>query len=114
MIFFKSRIEREKITVGAMIKLYCRLEHGSRGTLCSDCDGMFDYVMKKLDKCPFDEDKPTCLNCSIHCYKSVEREKIRQVMRFSGPKMLIYHPIHAILHLIDNWIKKNEVKSIRN
>jgi len=110
MIFFKSRIEREKITVGAMIKLYCRLNHNNTGNLCGDCEVKFDYVMKKLDKCPFDEDKPTCLNCSIHCYKSTEREKIRQIMRFSGPKMLWEHPILAIIHLIDNKKSKKAVE----
>ncbi len=28
------------------------------------------------------------------------KEKIKTVMRFSGPRMLIYHPIMAIRHLI--------------
>ena len=78
--------------------------------LCGDCGVMYDYVMKKLDRCPFDEDKPTCLNCSIHCYKSAEREKIRQIMRFSGPKMLWYHPILAIMHLIDNRKSKKAIE----
>ena len=27
---------------------------------------------------------------------------IREVMRFSGPRMLIQHPILAFMHLIDN------------
>ena len=110
MIFFKSRIEREKITVAAMIRLYCKLEHSNGGAICHDCGVMLDYVMTKLDKCPFDEDKPTCLNCSIHCYKSTEREKIRQIMRFSGPKMLWKHPILAIIHLIDNKKSKKAVE----
>jgi hypothetical protein len=30
------------------------------------------------------------------------REKIRAVMRFSGPRMLLYHPITAIRHFLDN------------
>ncbi|TAL67255.1 MAG: nitrous oxide-stimulated promoter family protein [Bacteroidetes bacterium] len=102
MIFNKSRIEREKITVGAMISKYCKIEHHTKGELCEDCSKMFEYVMKKLDRCPFDEDKPTCLNCSIHCYKSEEREKIRQIMSIAGPKMLWEHPMLAIMHLIDN------------
>lgn len=110
MIFIKSRIEREKITVGAMVKLYCKLNHNTHGILCDECGTMFDYVMLKLDKCPFEEDKPTCLNCSIHCYKSAEREKIREIMRFSGPKMIWHHPILAMLHLIDNRRSKKSVE----
>jgi hypothetical protein len=29
------------------------------------------------------------------------REQIRQVMRYAGPRMLLHHPIHAVLHLLD-------------
>jgi hypothetical protein len=28
------------------------------------------------------------------------RERVRQVMRYSGPKMLLRHPIRALLHLL--------------
>ncbi|OGU11921.1 MAG: hypothetical protein A2X61_00665 [Ignavibacteria bacterium GWB2_35_12] len=110
MIFFKSRIEREKITVGAMIKLYCRLEHGNDRTLCKECQKMFEYAMTKLDKCPYEEDKPTCTNCTVHCFKIEEREKIRQIMRYSGPKMLWEHPILAIMHLVDNRKSKKAIE----
>jgi hypothetical protein len=29
------------------------------------------------------------------------RERIREVMRYSGPRMLLSHPLMAIRHLID-------------
>ena len=29
------------------------------------------------------------------------RDKIREVMRFSGPRMILYHPIEAIIHMFD-------------
>jgi hypothetical protein len=34
------------------------------------------------------------------------REKIRSVMRYSGPKMLLSHPVHGIMHIIDGFIYK--------
>ena len=37
---------------------------------------------------------------SVHCYQPQMREQIRQVMRFSGPRMLLYHPVLAVWHLI--------------
>ncbi len=40
--------------------------------------------------------KTFCANCKVHCYKPQMREQIRQVMRFSGPRMLLYHPVLAI------------------
>lgn len=29
------------------------------------------------------------------------KEKIRNVMRYSGPRMILHHPIMAIRHVID-------------
>jgi hypothetical protein len=29
------------------------------------------------------------------------RERMRQVMRFAGPRMILFHPIMAIRHLWD-------------
>lgn len=112
MSLFLNRIERERITVIKMIELYCKLNHHTNGKICSDCYSLSDYAMKRLDNCPYDEDKPTCKNCPVHCYRKYEREKIREIMRFSGPKMLFRHPYLAIMHLIDNK-KSNEKKASR-
>ena len=37
---------------------------------------------------------------AIHCYKPDMKEKMREVMRYAGPRMMWYHPIAAIKHLI--------------
>ncbi|MCX7736822.1 MAG: nitrous oxide-stimulated promoter family protein [Candidatus Kapabacteria bacterium] len=109
MSLFLNRIERERLTVKKMIELYCKLNHTHNGSLCSDCQSLSDYAMKRLDNCPYDDnDKPTCKNCTIHCYRKYEKEKIREIMRFSGPKMLLHHPYLAIMHLIDNKKTSNQ------
>ncbi len=41
-----------------------------------------------------------CSKCPIHCYKPKMREHIREVMRYSGPRMIFYHPIIAIKHML--------------
>jgi hypothetical protein len=38
------------------------------------------------------------------------REKIREVMRFSGPRMIFHHPIMAIRHLIECRREKQKMK----
>ena len=48
----------------------------------------------------FMENKTFCSNCRVHCYKPEMREKIREVMRFSGPRMLLCHPILAVWHVV--------------
>ena len=62
---------------------------------------LLDYARLRLGKCPYQEGKPTCANCPIHCYRPEMREKIRATMRYAGPRMLLRHPILAILHLLD-------------
>ena len=48
------------------------------------------------------ETKTFCSNCRVHCYRPDMRERIREVMRFSGPRMMLYHPVMAVRHLIES------------
>lgn len=146
-----TKIETEKQTVEAMIRLYCKgKKHGetenyreSPGNpgnpscpscpsnpntpiipiipttptphhrssahrspltvppLCPQCQQLLTYAHQRLERCKFGEDKPSCTRCPVHCYKPAMREQIRQVMRYSGPRMLLHDPIMAIRHLWD-------------
>lgn len=90
--------EREIQTVEFMIRLYCRKKHNSKN-MCEQCRELFDYVKQRRHKCPFGDNKTFCSNCKIHCYKPSMKEKIQAVMRFSGPRMMIYNPRLAFLHI---------------
>ena len=93
--------EQEKQTVGLMIELYCHGHHGTRGhALCPDCEALRSYADARVDHCPHMETKTFCSACKTHCYKPQMREAIRQVMRWSGPRMIFHHPVLAIRHLI--------------
>jgi len=92
--------DREKNTVSKMIRIYCRFKHGGRKSLCSDCRQLEDYAHKRLEHCQFGESKSSCEKCPVHCYKPEYREKIREVMRFAGPRMLFFHPVEAVRHLM--------------
>lgn len=96
-----SRIEREKKTIRQMITIYCRHHHSTRDTLCPECNELYQYALKRLSHCPFGPNKNTCRKCTIHCYAPAQRQAVRQVMRYAGPRMLLYHPIAAIRHLWD-------------
>ena len=95
------RLRRERKTVRAMVGLYCSNHHGTRG-LCGDCSELASYADRRLDLCPYGSDKPSCTNCPIHCYRPDPRVKMREIMRFSGPRMLVRHPWLAIMHLLDD------------
>lgn len=100
-------------TVKLMIGLYCRKKHGSKkGELCKDCEELCRYVEERRKKCPFCDDKPFCSNCRIHCYKPAMKERIKEVMRFSGPRMMFYSPRVAWAHVFETMaLKRREAKA---
>ncbi|MBM3270545.1 MAG: nitrous oxide-stimulated promoter family protein, partial [Candidatus Sericytochromatia bacterium] len=91
----------EARTVRVMIGIHCRDLHGSRGGLCADCEGLWQYCQARVDRCPFYPDKPTCKNCRVHCYSPERRERIKEVMRYAGPRMMWQAPVLALLHMLD-------------
>jgi len=101
-----NRLQREIDTVRKMISLYCRAHHAPQGAdLCPDCQSLADYAAQRVVRCPFGADKPTCDKCPVHCYAPEQREEIRRVMRYAGPRMLLHHPILAALHVLDGLCK---------
>ena len=107
------RMKREQKTVEYMIGIYCRDHHHTAGKhpirrnkLCDECRKLAGYARFRLKNCPFQENKTTCGNCPIHCYKPKMREKVRDVMRYAGPRMIWNYPLLAIGHMIDGLRKE--------
>ena len=76
----------------------CQVGHGGPG-LCGECRELLEYSLARLEHCKFGNTKTKCHKCPVHCYRPDMREKIRTVMRFSGPRMLLYHPLEALRYL---------------
>ena len=104
-----SKRQKEKEVVEQMIRLYCRGNHHTK-ELCAECAALLSYANARVDHCPFMETKTFCSNCKVHCYKPDMREKIARVMRFSGPKMVFYHPVIAFSHLAETKRQKRKLK----
>ena len=113
----EKKRQKEQYVVEEMIRLYCRKNHskedGRAGQICPDCQELLDYAKQRSQKCPFMEEKTFCANCKVHCYKPEMREQIRQVMRYSGPRMLLYHPVLAVWHLICSRKEKRTKKETK-
>ena len=87
-----NKIEQDKATVRMMIELYAK-HH-------PDFDlSLVDYACRRLDHCPFSDQKPACKDCPHHCYSPDKRDAIRKVMRWAGPRMFIYSPRSAFRHV---------------
>lgn len=110
----ETKREREKRTVALMIRLYCKKNHKTKNGLCPECEALTQYAMQRSDKCPFMERKTFCSNCRVHCYKPEMREKIRAVMRFSGPRMIFSHPIMAVRHVMESKKEKKRLEKENN
>jgi hypothetical protein len=99
------RLERERRTVAAMVRLYCRAHHRVP-ELCAECAALLDYAQTRLLRCPFQENKPVCAACRVHCYQPQRRAEIQAIMRSAGPRMMWRHPLLAMGHLLDGWRRR--------
>lgn len=108
------RLRREQRTIRAMLQIWCEARplhvRARYGELCLGCECLFEYASYRLARCPYGEEKPTCVKCPIHCYGRDKREMMQEVMRYAGPRMLFRHPVLAIRHLMDG---KKEVPRLK-
>jgi len=98
----QSRTSREERTITVMTGLFCAGHHGTAAQgLCGDCREFLEYARRRLERCPFRENKTTCAQCPVHCYRPDMRERAKNVMRYAGPRMAWRHPKLALLHALD-------------
>lgn len=99
----------DKRTVSQMIALYCAGNHGdvartavshSGEPVCAACAALDAYAQERVDRCPHIATKTSCDRCPVHCYSKAQLGRIREVMRYSGPRMMGKHPVSAVRHLL--------------
>ena len=108
-----SRIAREKRTIEAMMRIYCRDHHAVAEGLCDECNRLLIYARGRLDTCPFQEAKPACNHCEVHCYSREMRNKVKLVMGYAGPRMTYRYPWLSLLHLFDKFRRVPTLSSLR-
>lgn len=101
-------------TLARFIALYCRSHHKERAPfafkapgfeeifekgpeLCPDCARLLKYGLTMRLRCP-QEPKPMCKKCPDPCYRPEYREKIREVMKFSGMYLVKRGRIDLLYH----------------
>lgn len=85
--------DKEKELLTIMISIYEK-DHQNLSELK-------EYAFKRIDCCPRKEEKTFCSSCPIHCYQKKYRDQIKEVMKYSGKRMLFKHPLITIKHLIN-------------
>ena len=94
----EQKLEKDMRVLATFIGCYCRGKHGSRkGEFCPDCAELLNYARLKRQKCPLDP-KPSCKHCPIHCYGKSQRAGIREVMAYSGRRLLLRGRLDLLWH----------------
>ncbi|MCL2761246.1 MAG: nitrous oxide-stimulated promoter family protein [Desulfuromonadales bacterium] len=104
-------------TLAKFIEIYCNSKHQnfnlksvnkadklhidlkSEYHLCPDCIELLNYSADKRIKCPLTP-KPPCNKCNVRCYSDSYREKIREIMKYSGKKMILKGRFDYILRYL--------------
>ncbi len=112
-----SKKEKDLKVLRDFISIFCREEHLGQAKdvfsvkngrlrhalgneeliLCADCTRLLNHGMAKLLLCPYDP-KPMCKKCETHCYAPGYRERIREVMKFSGQYLLKHGRLDLMIH----------------
>ncbi|MBI2909403.1 MAG: nitrous oxide-stimulated promoter family protein [Chloroflexi bacterium] len=120
-VFSKLDAKKEKdlLVLKDFISIYCREKHRAqdkspfqikddrlRGTLgagdlllCADCTRLLSHGIAKRLMCPYDP-KPMCKKCRTHCYAPGYRDRVREVMKFSGLYLVKRGRIDLLLHYL--------------
>ncbi len=81
--------------------------------VCDECAELLAYAERRRAFCP-KEPKPFCSYCDTHCYRPEMRERMRDVMRYSGPRSILRgHAIDSVRHVIAGRKAKREAEASR-
>lgn len=110
MSSLEEKRAHEQKTMAQIIRLYCHKKHHTNGALCTHCQALHNYAIERIQHCPHMAVKTFCSVCPSHCYAPEQREAIRQIMRYSGPRMLLYAPRLTLQHILLQWRTKHTKK----
>jgi hypothetical protein len=114
---FNNKKSKDIRVLSEFISIFCREKHPGQAKdafpirdtrlrqalgdqelmLCQDCTKLLNHGTAKLLLCPYDP-KPMCKKCETHCYAPGYRERIQEVMRFSGLYLVKHCRLDLMVH----------------
>lgn len=98
----EQKRQKEKDLISLMIRFYCEKYHHTKvyKPLCAECAELEKYAHARVDRCPYIETKTFCSKCKSHCYGKEMRTRVKEVMKSTGLRLLLHHPILVIKHAL--------------
>lgn len=94
----RKELQNELETLRAMVALRCRALHGGAAP-CPACRLLLAAAEARLARCPRDP-KPACRDCPASCWPPELRARLREVMRYAGPRLPLRRPLLALKHYL--------------
>lgn len=93
---------RDLKTLEAIGRIYCdahhrKAERDARG-LCASCGEAIDATFARAANCP-NHRSGNCEDCDVKCQRGDAQVRIKQIMRYSAPRMLFRHPLMTLEYL---------------
>ena len=106
------RLRREEKTIEVMTAMYCQSHSATDGAspLCAQCAQFLKYARKRIEYCRYGVQKPACSECPNHCYIPEQKEMVRKIMHYAGPRIITSHPILALLHVWDKYMSRLRIR----
>lgn len=111
-------LQRDLKTLVRFIGVYCDGRHADRSreparlathnvqelagkplVLCESCRKLLAHALIKRTRCPL-APKPACKHCPSHCYHPAYRAQIREVMKYSGRRLVLHGRLDYLIHLL--------------
>lgn len=102
----KRNVQLEIKTFRKIIGMYCRAREHEAESLCADCSCLLHFIEDKLSDCPYGPHKFACRKCPKPCYDEAFRLRLREIMRYAGPRMMFWHPYLTVRHILAGMGKK--------
>jgi hypothetical protein len=107
-----SKLQKKDIRlIGKFVEVYCDGKHGGlekqpfplpenlgARRMCDECARFMAYAVARRLKCPLEAEKPSCKHCRIHCYAAPQLAKVKEIMAFSGRKLMMRGRLDYIWH----------------
>lgn len=93
---------RDLKTLEAIGRIFCNAHHPDadrdEAGLCPACRNTIDATFARTATCP-NHQRSNCEDCAVKCQRGDAQARIKEIMRYSAPRMLFRHPLMTLEYL---------------